>query len=62
MVVGETTTSSVRYEIGIFKAGGETTIAHGHFVQVYVDTATQRPIPLPAALATALTPLSAAPL
>ena len=42
--------SSVRYEVGLFAEGAETTAAQGHFVHVYVDRATQRPVPLPAAL------------
>jgi acyl-CoA thioester hydrolase len=40
--------SSVRYAIGIFKAGAELACAQGHFVHVYVDRATQRPIEMPA--------------
>lgn len=43
-------TSSVRYEIGLFAQGCDTAAAQGHFVHVYVDRATQRPVPLPAAL------------
>jgi len=39
--------SSVRYEVGLFAEGAETTAAHGHFVHVYVDRATRRPVPLP---------------
>jgi acyl-CoA thioester hydrolase len=39
--------SSVRYEIGIFAAGGAETAARGHFVHVYVDRATERPVALP---------------
>jgi acyl-CoA thioester hydrolase len=39
--------TSVRYEIGIFKKGEELTAAHGHFVHVYVDKDTRRPVPLP---------------
>ncbi|HSV58940.1 MAG TPA: thioesterase family protein [Variovorax sp.] len=42
--------SSVRYEIGLFAQGAETAAAQGHFVHVYVDRATQRPVPLPPAL------------
>jgi len=42
-------TSSVRYEVGIFGAG-DTTAAKGHFVHVYVDQKTRRPVPLPAPL------------
>ncbi len=39
--------SSVRYEVGLFAAGAPTTAARGHFVHVYVDRATRRPVPLP---------------
>jgi len=42
--------SSVRYEIGLFAEGAETAAAQGHFIHVYVDRATQRPVKLPAAL------------
>lgn len=42
--------SSVRYEVGLFAAGARQTAARGHFVHVYVDRATQRPVPLPANL------------
>lgn len=42
--------SSQRYEIGIFRKGGEETLAHGHFVHVYVDATTRRPMPLPPSL------------
>ncbi|MGJ7494249.1 acyl-CoA thioesterase [Variovorax sp. RT4R15] len=43
--------SSVRYEIGLFAEGAETAAAQGHFVHVYVDRVSQRPVPLPARLA-----------
>ena len=46
--------SSVRYEVGLFAQGAPLTAARGHFVHVYVDRATQRPVPLPAALKTVL--------
>ena len=46
--------SSVRYEVGLFAQGAPETAARGHFVHVYVDRATQRPVPLPAALKTVL--------
>jgi len=46
--------SSVRYEVGIFADDGDTACAQGHFVHVYVDAATRRPAPLPAALREAL--------
>ena len=41
--------SSVRYEIAIFKAGEDTAAAEGFFVHVYVDRQTRRPKPLPEA-------------
>lgn len=42
-------TSSVRYELGIFKAGEDAAIAEGHFIHVYVDREGRRPAPLPEA-------------
>jgi acyl-CoA thioester hydrolase len=42
--------SSVRYEIALFAEGAESAAAQGHFVHVYVDRTTQRPVKLPAAL------------
>jgi acyl-CoA thioester hydrolase len=50
-------TSSVRYEVGIFRNDDDTAAAQGHFVHVYVDRATNRPVPLPAALKQALAKL-----
>ena len=47
-------TSSVRYEIGVFVDRDELAIADGHFVHVYVDRATHRPVPVPDAYRTAL--------
>jgi acyl-CoA thioester hydrolase len=49
--------SSVRYEVGIFAAGHALTAAHGHFVHVYVDRASRRPVPLPDLLRSTLTRL-----
>ena len=46
--------SSVRYEIGLFRNDDEQTAARGDFVHVYVDRASQRPVPLPTALRSAL--------
>ena len=42
--------SSVRYEVGLFAQGEPLTAARGHFVHVYVDKDTRRPVPLPAPL------------
>ena len=50
--------SSVRYEIGIFAPGAEEAAAQGHFVHVYVDRATRRPVILPAVLRETLLPLT----
>ena len=47
-------TSSVRYEMGIFAAGGGQTVAKGHLVHVYVERASQRPTPLPPQLTSVL--------
>ena len=49
--------TSVRYEVGLFKEGDAQAVAQGHFVHVYVDRATRRPVELPAALRAALEPL-----
>jgi acyl-CoA thioester hydrolase len=46
--------SSVRYEIAIFPEGKDAAAAQGHFVHVYVDRATQRPVDLPESLRKAL--------
>ncbi|MEM8784739.1 MAG: thioesterase family protein [Pseudomonadota bacterium] len=50
-------TSSVRYEIGLFTEGVEAIAAEGHFVHVYVDRETRRPVPLSDAFRRAITPL-----
>jgi acyl-CoA thioester hydrolase len=52
-------TSSVRYEIGIFRNDEAAAAAQGHFVHVYVDRANRRPAALPAALRAALEKLIA---
>jgi acyl-CoA thioester hydrolase len=39
--------SSVRYEVGLFALGEPLTAAKGHFVHVYVDRHSRRPLPLP---------------
>jgi acyl-CoA thioester hydrolase len=52
--------SSVRYEVGLFREGEEQAAAQGHFVHVYVDRVTRRPVSLPEGLRAALEPLGAA--
>jgi acyl-CoA thioester hydrolase len=47
-------TSSVRYELGVFREGDDLAAAEGHFVHVYVDRDTRAPTPLPADLRAAL--------
>jgi acyl-CoA thioester hydrolase len=46
--------SSVRYVLGAFREDDATAAAEGYFVHVYVDRATQRPVPIPEATRTAL--------
>jgi len=46
--------SSVRYEIGLFKAGAEAAAAEGHFVHVFVDRKSMSPVPIPEAIRMAL--------
>jgi acyl-CoA thioester hydrolase len=53
--------SSVRYRVGLFRAGSEEAAAQGHFVHVYVDRETRRPVPLPAGLLAALERVSVDP-
>lgn len=47
-------TSSVRYELGVFRNDDEAASATGHFVHVYVDRITRRPTPIPDATRRAL--------
>lgn len=50
--------TSVRYEVGLFRGDAHEAAAQGHFVHVYVDRETRRPVPLPSALRAALEPLA----
>ncbi|MBW7924968.1 MAG: thioesterase family protein, partial [Burkholderiaceae bacterium] len=50
-------TSSVRYEVAIFREGDDIASAQGHFVHVYVERESNRPVALPDALRAALLPL-----
>jgi acyl-CoA thioester hydrolase len=47
-------TSSVRYAVGLFANEQQQASAQGHFVHVYVDRVTRRPVPLPAEMRRAL--------
>jgi acyl-CoA thioester hydrolase len=48
--------SSVRYELALFAPGSDVAAAEGHFVHVYVDRASRRPVDVPAAVRDALQP------
>lgn len=49
--------SSIRYELGVFRNDEASASAEGHFVHVYVDRASNRPVPVPAAVRRVVTPL-----
>lgn len=51
-------TSSVRYEIGLFRNDDQDAAAVGTFVHVYVDRITRRPVPIPAPVRAALQALA----
>jgi acyl-CoA thioester hydrolase len=55
--VGHLGRSSVRYEIGLFAPHSDAAAAQGHFVHVYVDRASRRPVTLPESFRAALAPL-----
>ena len=42
--------SSIRYELGVFRNLELTASAEGHFVHVYVDRRSNRPVPVPEAV------------
>ncbi|KRE02829.1 thioesterase [Bosea sp. Root670] len=46
--------SSVTYRIGIFRQGGDQAAAQGRFTHVYVERASQKPVPIPTPLKAAL--------
>jgi acyl-CoA thioester hydrolase len=46
--------SSVRHEIGLFRAGEAEPAATGHFIHVFVDRLTRRPHAIPEAMRAAL--------
>lgn len=49
--------SSIRYEVGLFRNDDAEIAAAGHFVHVYVDRRSGRPVPVPEATREALAPL-----
>ena len=46
--------SSVRYGVAVFRAGEDAACAHGHFVHVFVERATNRAVAMPGGLRGAL--------
>ena len=52
--VGHLGTSSVRYDVGIFRNDEQAASAQGYFIHVYVDRDTNKPVPLPDKLKAAL--------
>lgn len=44
--IGRLGNTSLRYEIGLFKPGEQAPCASGHFVHVFVDAQTRKPVPL----------------
>ena len=55
--VGKIGRSSVRYEIGLFREDDRETAADGYFVHVFVDRASEKPMPVPDRLLSALAQL-----
>jgi len=53
--VGKLGNSSVQYELAVFKAGEDEACAAGRFVHVFVDRASNQPVPIPSGLREALT-------
>jgi acyl-CoA thioester hydrolase len=51
-------TSSVRYEVGLFRNDDETAAAQGHFIHVYVERESRKSAPLPSELRAALEELT----
>jgi acyl-CoA thioester hydrolase len=54
LCAGHIGSSSVRYELAVFKAGDDEPAATGWFVHVFVDRGSRRPVPLPPRLRDAL--------
>jgi len=53
-------TSSVRYGIGVFAEGSGKACANGSFTHVFVDRASNRPVPIPGPMRSALEAISGA--
>jgi len=57
--VGRLGKSSVRYEVGLFGEGEDQARVEGHLVHVFVERATNKPVPIPAGIRAALERLAA---
>lgn len=55
--IGKIGAKSVRYEVGLFKEGSREPASTGHFVHVYVDRMTRKPVDLTQVQRQALEPL-----
>jgi len=55
--VGRLGSSSVRYEVGLFRQGEDEALAEAHFVHVYVQRQSMRPTPIAQGLRDYLTGL-----
>jgi acyl-CoA thioester hydrolase len=54
VAVGKLGNRSVTYEIGIFREGRDVAAAHGHFVHVFVDRSSRKPVAIPPRIRDAL--------
>ena len=52
--VSKSGNSSVRYELEVFRKGSDIAIASGHFVHVFVERATNKPVSVPDQIRAAL--------
>jgi acyl-CoA thioester hydrolase len=46
VAIGKIGTTSLRYELAIFKQGQDQSSAQGHFVHVFVDRETRKTVPI----------------
>ena len=60
LVVAKLGTTSVRYELALFRPGESAPVAEGHFVHVFVDRETRRPTPIQGSLRATLAALMVA--
>ncbi|MFD0898987.1 acyl-CoA thioesterase [Actinomadura sediminis] len=58
MRIGRLGNSSVRWEIGMLRASDDALVAQGHFVHVFVDRTTRRPVPIAGAVRTEMEKLT----